>query len=139
MGVPTYSAVAFVADDTDFTIAAAAERFRSRPWASSVRTEVIGDREFHLLFDGWRLLVAFDDDESLADEGRETAEAFPDYAHAAEVAACKKMVSVYSKDPDPDGEHFNDYLLVVEELVDSFRGVYALDEASETWFDEDRA
>jgi hypothetical protein len=139
MGVPTYSAVAYVADDSDFSVPAAVTRFRSRPCWSRLRMEVVSDKELHLFFGGWRLMVVLDDDEYVVSEGQETAAAFPNYAHADEVARCRRMVSIYSKDPGPNMDHFNDYLLLVEELVDAFRGFYALDEASENWFDEGRA
>jgi hypothetical protein len=137
MSVPTYCAVAFVADNSAFSIAAAGERFRSPRWFR-VRVEIVSDKELRLFFGRWRLTVLTSNDDFVV-EARETAKACPDYVHAAEVANCKRMVSVFSRDPDPEMNHFNDYLLVIEELVDSFPGFFAMDEASGEWFDESRS
>jgi hypothetical protein len=130
----TYSAVAFISDESDFTIPAAADHLSSRPSLPGVHVEVISDDELHLLFDGWRLRIAISGASYVTEEAREKAEAHPNYEYVSEVALCKRMASIWSEDADPDMDHFNDYLLTVEALIDSFRGVYASDNASGDWF-----
>jgi hypothetical protein len=130
----TYSAVAFITDESDFTIPTAAERLASRPSLSGVRVQVVSERELHLLFDDWRLRIAIEDGDYVPEEAREIAEANPGYEHATDVARCTRMASIWSEDSDPDMDHFDDYLRTVEALVGCFRGVYAQDNAGGEWF-----
>ena len=131
----SYSAVAFISDESDFAIPVAADRLSSWPGLSSVRIEIVSNRELHLLFQGWRLRIAVEKGGYVPEEARELAEAHSDYRHAREVARCNRMASIWSEDNDSDMNHFNDYLLTVEALVDAFRGVYALDNAAGIWFE----
>jgi hypothetical protein len=127
----TYSALAYLTDESDFAVPAAAERLASRPSLSGVRMQVISERELHLLFDGWRLRIAVEDGDHVAEEAREAAEADPDYEGAAR---CRRRASIWSEDSDPDMDHFNDYVLTVEALARCFRGFHALDNAGAGWF-----
>ena len=139
MATPTYKAVVFIADDSDFTVARAAERLRSLRGVPNLHVQEISENELCASFGGWQLRLLAGSDPYVSEEAREVAAECPGYRNASAVAGCRRMASVWSYDPDPGMDHFNDYLLAVEALVDSFRGVYARDDASGEWFDEGRA
>ena len=136
--MPTYKAVAFIADDSEFTVPLAAERLRALPGVPDL-TVTVAPNELTASFGGWDLHLMVDEGGYVPAEARETAAASPGYRNAAAVARCRRMAAIWSNDPDPEMDHFNDYLLSVEALVDEFRGVYAQDAATGDWFDEGKA
>lgn len=139
MATPTYQAIGFIADGSDFTLARAAERWRALKGVPDLRVEVASAREALASFGGWELSLMVDEGGYVPSEAQAIAGEHPGYRNVAAVARCQRMLSVTSYDPDPDMDHFNDYLLAVEALVFDFRGVYAQDTASGQWFDEGRA
>ncbi len=139
MSSPTYHAIAFIADDSDFTVRRAAERWRSLRGVPDLRVEVASEKESLACFGEWELRLMVDEGGYVPAEARSVAARSPSYRNAVAVGRCQRMASIWSDDPDPDMDHFNDYLLAVEMLVDGFRGVYAQDTASGDWFDEGRA
>jgi hypothetical protein len=132
MGCPRYSAVIYLLDGSDFAFPAAVEACRS--WLPESRVEKAGEKEMELYFEDWCLKVAVQDEPFVAEENREFAEASPGYSHAEEIARCRRRLYVWSMDEDPNGDHFNDYLLAVQSIVDTFRGLIAIDEASDEPF-----
>jgi hypothetical protein len=136
MATPTYQAIGFIADDSNFTVAAVVERWRSLRGVPDLRVVVASAREALAWFDGWKLRLLVDEGGYVPAEAEAIAADYPDYHHAAAVARCRRMLSITSYDADPDMDHFNDYLLAVEALVDEFRGVYVQDTASGDWFDD---
>jgi hypothetical protein len=138
VATPTYQAIAFIADDSDFTAARAAERWRCLPGVPELRVEARSAREVVASFGGWSLRLPVDEGGYVPAEARAVAAEYPAYPNAPAVARCQRMASVTSYDPDPGMDHFNDFMLAVEALVDGFRGVYAHDIASGEWFDEGR-
>lgn len=139
MSSPTYQAIGFVANDSDFTVARAAERWRALRGVDGLAVEVKSEQEALVSFGGWELRLMLGEGEWVLAEARDTAEAHPEYCNAASVAKCRRMISVSSYDPDPNMDHFNDYLLTVESLLFGFPGVYLRDTASGIWYDEGRS
>lgn len=139
MATPTYEAIGFIADSSDFTVAAVAARWKALRGVPHLRVQVASEREALASFGGWELLLMVEEGGYVSAEAAAVAAECPGYRNAAAVARCRRMLSVTSYDPDPGMDHFNDYLLAVEAVVDEFRGVYARDTASGDWFDEGRA
>ena len=131
MSNPTYSAVIYVQNDSDFSFPAAVEACRSSKGLSASRIEATSDKGIEIYFDDWCLRVGLEDEPFVAEENREFAEASPEYPHAQEIALCQRRISVWSREADPNMDHFNDYLLTVETLIKPFRGLIAIDKASD--------
>jgi hypothetical protein len=139
LATPTYQAIGFITDESDFTVARAAEKWRALRGVPNLRVKVASAREALASFGEWELRLMVDEGGYVPAEVQAIAAECPSYRNAAAVARCKRMLSVTSYDADPDMDYFNDYLLAVEAIVDGFRGVYAQDSASGDWFDEGRA
>jgi hypothetical protein len=131
---PTYKSIAFIADESDFTLSAISTRLRSMPSHPKLSTKLIGESGLQISFGGWRLQIVVVEGGYVPAEAKELAKANPKYRHAKQVAKCRRMASIWSTDPDPQMDHFNDYLLTVE-IIAAFRGVYAQDDTSGKWFD----
>ncbi len=131
---PTYRAFVFLSDESDFTIPAAADRLSSRSNLSGVQVERLSDSELHLLFDDWRLKIVEVRGDHVLEEAREIATMHSGCEHADEVARCDRRAEIWSEDPDPDMDHFDDDLLTVEAVIGSFRGAFAIDLASGEWW-----
>ncbi len=123
MGSATYEALGLLEEGSDFTIAEVGKRLASRFPGWVVRTD---KNQIGLSSAGWLITLAINEEPSVVDESREIAEALADSPEAAAVARCSRRVEVISDSPDPDMEHFNDYLIVVE-VLQSFKGVVVVD------------
>jgi hypothetical protein len=81
---------------------------------------------------GWALCLAVSNAPHVLQESSELARRHPEWPQAHQIAACASRIEVWSPPlaEDPDMEHLNDYILVVEALQ-SFPGVIAYDPASD--------
>ena len=79
---------------------------------------------------GWSLTVAVSNAPHVLEESSELARRHPEWPQARQIAACASRIEVWSSPgaADPEMEHLNDYILVVEALQ-SFPGVIAYDPA----------
>lgn len=88
----------------------------------------------HLLFGGWCLIVALEEYPWIEEESREMAQDHPDQTKASEVARCRRRLAIWSEDPDPGMDHFNDWVLMVECLLRRFPGLLVFDPVSGEWW-----
>src|SRR5690349_9306626 len=102
MATPTYQAIGFIAHDSDFTVARAAERWRSLRGVPDLRVEFASAREALASFGGWELRLRVDEGGYVPAEAEAIAAEYPGYHNAAAVARCRRMLSVTSYDADPD-------------------------------------
>ncbi len=122
--------------DSDFSLTAAANYLAGAASLRGVRVEHPEANRLHLFFDEWRLVVCLEDYPWVEEECRGIVEdfPFPDSSQAAELARCRSRLTVWSEDPDPDMDHFNDWLLSVECLTGRFRGLTPFDSVAGEWW-----
>jgi hypothetical protein len=118
-----YSAFGLLKPDSDFTLAEAARRFAAKFPAFAVEQHadavVVSSAD-------WEIHVTLNEAATVLDESREMAERIGGAEDATDIDACARRVELASDIPDPQMEHFNDYLLAVE-VLKSFRGLIAVD------------
>jgi len=124
MAMPIYEAQAFLQDGSDFEIGAAIQRLTSRlPDLTVTRT---GEKGIRVSAGSWTMRVELQDEAYVAEDARELAEELTECPRAAEIAACNRRVEIWSRDPDPEMDHFNDYVLSCE-TIEGFRGTILFD------------
>src|SRR5205085_974440 len=98
----------------------------SAPSLNGVQVEHAEPNRLQLFFGGWRLMLAFEAFPWVEAESRELLadHPYPDRDQVAELARCRTRLTVWSEDPDPDMDHFNDWLLSIECLTDRFHGLF---------------
>jgi len=117
-----YRAYGLLQASSDFTLDEAVNRLKSRfPGFSATRA----GNQISLVKDDWEIFLAENADPAVLAESAELAEKIAG-EDGSEIAACARRVEVYSDISDPFMEHFNDYLVVIE-VLQSFRGVIAVD------------
>lgn len=91
--------------------------------------------DFNILRDGntlsvakgdWEIHWTYNDRPEVLAESQLLAEELSGVGDGGDIASCSQRVEISSDIPDPEMEHFNDYLGTVEVLM-SFRGVLAVD------------
>lgn len=119
-----YQAFGLLRPDSDFTLEAAAKKLMAK--LPTYKVEHTGDR-IAVSTDDWGIELVLNSAPSVAEESREMAVHIAgSEADGKEIASCDRRVEVSSDVPDPEMEHFNDYLFVVE-VLQSFKGVIAVD------------
>ena len=116
----SYVAMLFLGKGSDLRIDAVTSLLRARSGATALLTE--GGR-LTLSFGEWRLHVELEEGPHVVPESHELAEMLDDTGAAVRIAGCERRLSIWSPDRDPEMDHFNDYLGVVELLESSFSGV----------------
>lgn len=72
---------------------------------------------------GWTLTIAFATGDAVRDESAEIVERYGDSRGDREIlASCEKRFELFG-DEDPEMEHFGDYILVIEHLNETYKGV----------------
>jgi hypothetical protein len=125
LGAAMYHAMGLLQKNNDFDLDAAGARLVARiPGSSAVRS---GDT-VTVSKGNWSINVAVVTGPHVPGEtvGITDKIAGFEIAEAAELAASDRRVEVWTDDPDPFMEHFNDYLSAVE-VLKSFHGVTAVD------------
>lgn len=118
-----YSAFGLLAPDSDFAMAEAARRLSAKFPSFAVQQKgdalVVSSSE-------WEIHLTLNESPTVLEESREMAEHIGGAEDATDIAACARRVELASDIPDPEMEHFNDYLLAVE-VLQSFKGLIAVD------------
>jgi hypothetical protein len=118
-----YSAFGLLKSDTDFTLAEAAKRLAAKFPSFDVKQRADG---VVVSSADWEIHLALNDAPAVLEESREMAGHIGGAEDAKDIAACARRVELESDIPDPEMEHFNDYLLAVE-VLQSFKGLIAVD------------
>ena len=118
-----YSAFGLLKSDSDFTLAEAAKRLAAK--FPSFDVEKTADGVVVSSAD-WEIHLTLNDAPAVLEESREMAGHIGGAEDAKDIAACVRRVELSSDVPDPEMEHFNDYLLAVE-VLQSFKGLIAVD------------
>jgi hypothetical protein len=118
-----YSAFGLLTPDSDFTMAEAARRLSAKFPSLAVEmkadTLVVSSAE-------WEIHLTLNKSPMVLEESRNIAEHIGGAEDAKDIAACDRRVELTSDIPDPEMDHFNDYLLVIE-VLQSFKGLIAVD------------
>lgn len=123
MALLKYEAFGLLEPDSNFSMDAATARLATQFPEWTVRHE---GNTISLASGGWTIYLNLNSKPWVIEESREIAKAIPEStAEVVAITCCSRRVEVIS-DPDPDMEHFNDYVFVVE-VLQSFKGVIAVD------------
>ena len=118
-----YRAFGLLKSDSDFTITEAARRLSARFPKYTVVPK--GDTITVSSAD-WEVHLVLNESPEVLEESREIAAHIGGSEDAQDIAACGRRVELSSDMPDPEMDHFNDYLLAIEALQ-SFQGLIAVD------------
>jgi hypothetical protein len=118
----------------DFSLPTAVECLASAPSLRGMRIRQQEKDRLHLMFGEWCLIVALEEYPWVEEENREMAVSYSDHPQASELAHCRRRLAIWSEDPDPDMEHFNDWLLAVECLQNRFTGLLVFDPVNGEWW-----
>lgn len=114
MGYHYYNYEVYLESDTAYTPEKIAETL------SAFNTEISGSR-LTLSFDDWKLWIVFSHEAHVAEEAAEIGEIYK----YPKLAACNARLEISAED-DPDEDHYNDHLYVLEALSD-LPGVHIFD------------
>ena len=118
-----YSAFGLLTPDSDFTMTEAAKRLSAKFPAFAVEQQadaiVVSSAD-------WEIHLTMNDTPTVLEEARAMAERIGGAEDAKDIDACTRRGELASDIPDPQMEHFNDYLLAVE-VLQSFHGLIAVD------------
>jgi hypothetical protein len=123
MDITMYRAYGLLLPDTDFTLADAGRRLIARLPGSTVAQA--GER-LTLAKEDWEIHLTLRQGPEVLAESRTIAEHIGGAEDELGITRCDRRVEVESDVPDPEMDHFNDYLTVIEVLV-SFGGVIGVD------------
>jgi hypothetical protein len=134
VAVLKYLALLFVAEGSDFTLPAAARELASMAPPCPDRIDQAVSGEVRAYFGGWCLKVFWWEDAESRDEAEKLASKVPSVYAADIVWGPHRLARVWSEDSGPDDQHLEDYVRIVNLLVERFSGVVAADpEAPEDW------
>src|SRR5262245_3847330 len=112
-----YDLIILIRPDSDFTLSAAAACLAASPGLPGLQVEMPTQKQLTLAWGSWRLFVCLEDYPWVEEESRELSEHFPDQSQVGAVGECTSRLSVWSEDPDPGMDHFNDWMISVETLT----------------------
>jgi hypothetical protein len=118
-----YSAFGLLKPDSDFTMAEAAKRLSAKFPSFAVEQKA---GSIVVSAAGWEIHLILNDSPQVLDESRELGERIGGEEDAKDIVICTRRVELASDIPDPEMEHFNDYLLAIE-VLQSFKGLIAVD------------
>ena len=118
-----YQAFGLLKPESDFTLAEAAKRLAERFSDYSV---VHDNKRIMLSSKDWEMQLALVEGPHVLQESRDIEEKIGGDDDKLGITACDRRVEVYSDMPDPNMDHFNDYLIVVE-VLQTFGGLIAID------------
>jgi hypothetical protein len=118
-----YTAFGLLKADSDFTMAEAAKRLT----AKFPSFKVVSEADAVVLSSAdWEIHLHLNDSPAVLEESGEIARHIGGAEDAKDIAGCACRVELASDIPDPEMDHFNDYLLAVE-VLQSFKGLIAVD------------
>jgi hypothetical protein len=118
-----YQAYGLLKPDSDFTLAEAAKRLAEKFPDHSV---VHNDEKLMLSSKNWDMQLTLVTGPHVLQESREIEEKIGGDEDDLGIANCDRRVEVSSDVSDPEMEHFNEYLFVIE-VLQSFKGIIAVD------------
>lgn len=118
-----YRAFGLLKPDSDFTLTEAAQRLSAR--FPTYTVEQKGDT-IAVSSANWEIRLVLNESPEVIEESQEIAAHIGGSDDARDIAACGRRVEVGSDMPDPEMEHFNDYLITIE-VLQSFEGLIAVD------------
>ena len=118
-----YHAYALLLPDSDCSLVAAAEKLAARFPGFTVEQ---ADRQVRLAQGDWEMRLTLDDGPEVLEDSLRIADHIGGADEELGIARCHRRVDVASDIPDPEMDHFNDYLQVIE-VLQSFQGVIAVD------------
>jgi hypothetical protein len=118
-----YEAYALLKPDSEFTLAAAANKLAAK-FPNYLIAE--GKDQLKVTATDWEIQLTLVAGPTVLDESRTMEEHIGGHQDDLGMATCDRRVEVASDQPDPEMEHFADYLSVIE-VLQSFKGVIAVD------------
>jgi hypothetical protein len=118
-----YQAYLLLEPANDFSLAAAADRLAEKfPGFAVTRT----NDGLVLSSEDWEIGLRMNSGPEVLEESQRIAEHVSGQDDGRDIASIDRRVEIASDVPDPEMDHFNDYLMVIETLQ-TFRGVIAVD------------
>lgn len=118
-----YHAYGLLLPNSDFTLAAAAQKLAAA--LPSFQQEQAA-RQLRLASGAWAIQLTVQEGPDVLEESVKIAEQIGGAEDELGIRTCNRRVDVGSDDPDPEMDHFNHYLQIIEALQ-SFQGVIAVD------------
>jgi len=118
-----YQAFGLLKPDSDFTLTETAKRLAEKFPAFSV---VHSGEKLTLSSEDWEIQLTLVTSPQVLQESREIEEKIGGDEDNLGISNCDRRVEVVSDTPDPELNHFNDYLSVIE-VLQSFKGIIAVD------------
>ena len=118
-----YHAYGLLLPSSDFTLAAAAPRL-AKVFPALQQTQ--SDGKLSLTSPAWEIHLTLEQGPEILEESRRIAEHVGGTEDELGIRTCERRVNVMTDVPDPEMEHFNDYLQVIE-VLQSFKGVIPVD------------
>ncbi len=118
-----YQAYGLLKPDSDFTLAAAVQRLAAKLPRYAIAQS---DQRVTVSSKDWEIHLVLSTAAEVIDEARRLEEGIGGAQDDLGITACTRRVEVASDTPDPEMEHFEDYLSVIE-VLKSFRGLIAVD------------
>jgi len=114
-----YQAFGLLKPDSDFTLAAAAKKLAAKFPDYSV---VHDDTKLTMSSGDWEMRLCLNLGPEVLEQSRAIEEKIGGDQDDIGIVTCARRVEVSSDTPDPEMEHFNDYLSVIE-VLKSFQGL----------------
>ena len=118
-----YHAFGLLLPSSDFTLAAAAQKLAARFPGFAVAQD---GAQVKLARADWDMSLTLEDGPEVLEESIRMADHIGGAEEELGIAKCNRRVNVATDVPDPEMDHFNDYLTVIE-VLQSFKGVIAVD------------
>jgi hypothetical protein len=116
MGYNYYRLTAFIPPTSTITFAQIAERIRKYIGAADGVSVSLVENKVSISYEGWSLRVYWEDQSHVIAESQDFANhRLTPEAHRAFIASCNRRITT-GADVDPDMDHFNDYVLVINAL-----------------------
>lgn len=118
-----YRAFGLLLPESNFTLPAAAKKMTAV--FPGFQQQLTGD-QLSVFNDSWEIHLNMQQGPEVLEESEEIAEHIGGTEDALGIRRCNRRVEVSSDFPDPEMEHFDDYLKVIE-VLQTFDGLIAID------------
>ncbi len=118
-----YHAHALLLPNSDFTLAAAAKKLAA---LFPALPQELTEQRLQLSSDDWEIHLTLEGGPEVLEEALRIADHIGGAEDELGIRTCNRRVDIASDVPDPEMDHFNDYLRVIEALQ-TFQGVIAVD------------
>ena len=118
-----YHAYGLLLPSSDFTLAGAAQKLGARFPGFTIDT---GDGQLRLARDDWEIHLKLEEGPEVLEDSVRIADHIGGADEELGIAKCNRRVDLASDVADPEMDHFNDYLQVLE-VLQTFKGVILVD------------